>query len=84
MTPPGSAPKGKSAKAGDRSLDRPAPITLSELRWRTPDGPEGGLKCPKCECRHLPVYYTRHVDGTVRRVRRCRHCGYELTTRERP
>jgi len=43
----------------------------------------GGLVCPKCGCRHLPVYYTRRDSRTIRRTRVCRHCGYRLVTREK-
>lgn len=42
-----------------------------------------GLQCPKCGCRHLPVWYTRKRPGHILRVRRCRHCGRRVTTRER-
>ena len=42
-----------------------------------------GLECPNCGCKHLPVYYTRHRPGYVMRVRRCRHCGRRMLTKER-
>lgn len=45
--------------------------------------PALGLECPKCGCRHLPVSYTRKRPGHILRVRRCRHCGRRVATRER-
>lgn len=42
-----------------------------------------GLCCPRCGCRHLPVLYTRPRTNHILRVRRCRHCGRRVTTRER-
>lgn len=56
-------------------------MRLSEKRdeMRFPDG----IKCPDCDCPHLPVYYTRHRDGATIRVRHCRHCGRRVITRER-
>jgi|JRYL01.1.fsa_nt_gb DNA-directed RNA polymerase subunit RPC12/RpoP len=45
---------------------------------------ERGLRCPKCGCGHLPVRYTRQQNGHIMRVRRCRHCGHRVVTRERP
>lgn len=46
-----------------------------------PDGT--GLVCPRCECRHFRVIYTRPgPHGTIRRRRECRHCQYRLTTVE--
>jgi DNA-directed RNA polymerase subunit RPC12/RpoP len=45
---------------------------------------ERGLRCPKCGCGHLPVRYTRQQSGHIMRVRKCRHCGHRVVTRERP
>ena len=45
--------------------------------------PALGLECPKCGCRHLPVWYTRQRPGHILRVRKCRHCGRKVMTRER-
>lgn len=43
-----------------------------------------GVRCPDCGCGHLPVLYTRHLEGgRVRRVRQCRHCGRRVLTTER-
>jgi len=41
-----------------------------------------GLRCPRCGCGHLPVVYTRPRRGFILRVRRCRHCGRRIATRE--
>lgn len=54
----------------------PALITEAE-------GAGPGLACPKCGCRHLPVWYTRQRPAHILRVRKCRHCGRRVTTRER-
>jgi hypothetical protein len=44
----------------------------------------GGLVCPDCECRHFDVKGTwRLKDGTIRRLRVCRHCAHPITTSER-
>jgi DNA-directed RNA polymerase subunit RPC12/RpoP len=51
-----------------------APLRLSDKR---------GLECPKCGCRHLPVFYTRRVGGgRIMRSRECRHCGRRVVTYE--
>jgi transcription elongation factor Elf1 len=43
-----------------------------------------GITCPTC----VVKVYTRRVillaNGTVRRVRRCKQCGYKCSTTERP
>lgn len=42
------------------------------------------LACPRCGCRHLPVYSTKHYVGKfIRRVRICRNCGKRISTTER-
>jgi transcriptional regulator NrdR family protein len=42
------------------------------------------MACRSCGCRDLRVVWTyRAVDGSIRRRRRCRHCGTESTTVER-
>jgi len=41
-----------------------------------------GLRCRACGCPHLPVLYTRRKPGHILRVRRCRHCGRRMITRE--
>lgn len=50
---------------------------------RSPQPPPDALRCPRCACPEVPVYYTRRRSGTVRRVRRCRHCGKRFATVER-
>ena len=46
---------------------------------------DGGLECRLCGCRHFNVIWIRHrPDGTIRRRRQCRHCGWQLTTTELP
>jgi len=42
-----------------------------------------GIACPGCGCPHLPVQYTRHRFGHTVRIRRCRHCGRRVITREK-
>ena len=41
-----------------------------------------GLRCPRCGCSNLPVYYTRAQSNHILRVRRCYNCGRKLVTRE--
>jgi transcriptional regulator NrdR family protein len=45
-------------------------------------GQHGGLECPRCGCRHLPVLYTRQRPKKVVRARQCRHCGRRVVTQE--
>ena len=42
-----------------------------------------GLRCPRCNCCQLPVYYTRNQADYVFRVRYCTQCSRRLLTRER-
>lgn len=42
-----------------------------------------GLCCRACGCTVLPVYYTRHRDHHILRVRHCDKCGRKMVTRER-
>jgi len=58
-----------------------------------------GIRCPKCACRDVrPVDQpegqrprgsgwttekTENLHGYIRRRRRCRFCGYVITTREK-
>lgn len=48
-----------------------------------PDDEPPRLRCPKCGCPHLPVYWTRQSNGLVRRHRKCRNCGRPIITTER-
>lgn len=43
-----------------------------------------GTPCPKCGCRRLDVYYTRHRKGGTFRVRICQLCGRKVPTLELP
>ena len=45
--------------------------------------PIKGLRCPVCECRYVPVLYTRPARRGVLRVRRCNNCGHRIRTYER-
>jgi DNA-directed RNA polymerase subunit RPC12/RpoP len=42
-----------------------------------------GLRCPRCGCHMLPVYYTRAQDNYILRIRHCNQCARRLLTRER-
>lgn len=45
---------------------------------------ERGIACRRCGCRDLRVVYTRpQRDGSILRLRRCRHCGNRFPTFER-
>ncbi|MEP0846057.1 MAG: hypothetical protein HRF50_04450 [Phycisphaerae bacterium] len=53
-----------------------------------PDDQDGaaaqeGVRCPDCNCAHVPVWSTRRRARHVLRVRICRHCGRRFVTRER-
>ena len=54
----------------------------TKIENRRPKVPQG-LRCPRCGCRQLPVYYTRNQANYVFRVRYCSRCGRRLLTRER-
>jgi transcriptional regulator NrdR family protein len=42
-----------------------------------------GLRCPKCDCADLRVYYTRRrPGGRIRRSRICRACGARVISTE--
>ena len=44
-----------------------------------------GIRCPDCHCRHFwDVTKTYPKGNAIKRTRECRHCGYALTTWERP
>ena len=43
-----------------------------------------GLRCPKCGCVRLDVYYIRHCGESNRRCRICANCGRRVLTMERP
>ena len=53
---------------------------LSEMQSEV----QGGLVCRQCGCHHFEVLYTRQRPGSIVRVRRCRHCGKRMVTRETP
>ena len=43
----------------------------------------GGYVCPNCGCRDFRVTNTWvNADGTKRRLRKCRHCGYPIHSSE--
>ena len=42
-----------------------------------------GLRCPRCGCHTLPVYYTRSQGNYILRIRHCSQCAGRLLTRER-
>lgn len=56
---------------------KPPPKT-DESQERPP-----GVRCPRCECPHAPVLYTRQRENCTTRVRQCRHCGRRFSTYER-
>lgn len=41
-----------------------------------------GISCEDCGCRHSYVIRTERIGDTVRRTRRCRHCGRTFYTTE--
>lgn len=49
------------------------------------DRREKGVKCPNCDCRHVPAIggTHEHFDGWTRKKRRCRNCGKVFPTVER-
>ncbi len=57
----------------NEQVAQPRPETLDQR----------GLRCPKCECEHFRVIYTRRTwGGRILRRRECRHCGKRITTFE--
>jgi hypothetical protein len=73
------------------NLDRvpPDPVSLDQAAAagaKAKDDAEqwDGLRCPRCNCGHLPVFYTRQRGkNRIMRVRKCRNCGHKMTTYER-
>jgi DNA-directed RNA polymerase subunit RPC12/RpoP len=56
---------------------------MSDRRtFQLPGSREGGVKCPECGCRHMPVWATRPEANRIKRTRRCRNCGTEIITYE--
>jgi len=50
----------------------------------SPDLATVGLTCRSCGCHHFCVVYTRRTPGgRLSRRRECRHCGKQVTTREK-
>jgi hypothetical protein len=45
-------------------------------------GSAEGIPCADCGCRHSYVVRTEKIGATVRRTRRCRHCGRTFYTTE--
>jgi len=58
--------------------------TVGERKVWPPEQDQRGLVCRHCGCQHFEVLYTRQRPGSIMRVRRCRHCGKRLVTREAP
>ena len=40
------------------------------------------MKCPQCKTGSAWVMCSREKEGSVRRRRRCKQCGYRFTTAE--
>jgi hypothetical protein len=65
---------------GPADVPRPRP-TLAELALAARGGK--GLECPDCGCRDLRVTNTwPGPAGTVRRLRKCRHCARPIDSVE--
>lgn len=73
--------KGVAGRGGRGAEDRPSGPDPGNRG--TPDGDGPGLECRRCGCRHLYVVETRKRSGQIMRIRRCRHCGQRLITREK-
>lgn len=59
----------------------PKRIRLSDLQAANTQT-DSGIRCPRCNCGHWKVVYTRARQGHLQRRRECRHCGKRITTRE--
>ena len=58
------------------------PKSLSQMR-REALAKDGPPTCPGCGCTNVRVTNTwRLRDGTIRRLKRCRHCGWVTHTTE--
>lgn len=57
--------------------------TLAEMQNEALLGEgDGGLKCPQCQCRDFRVSNTWKQGKYIKRLRKCRHCGYPVNTCE--
>lgn len=66
------------------SDERVADKQPAEPPPRQPDKRAKGVKCPNCDCRHVPAIggTHEHFAGWTRKKRRCRHCGKVFSTVE--
>ena len=65
---------------GDFTAEK-KPVVLSELRSQSQGK---GIRCRKCGCPRLRVYYTRARQDSIKRVRVCENCGTPRVTFEKP
>ena len=63
---------------GDLTSEK-TPVVLSELQKQ-----RRGIRCTKCGCPRLRVYYTRARENSIKRVRVCENCGTPRSTVEKP
>jgi len=80
--PDGTEPDGNGQGILDDSQGN-SPETPDSSDEGQPQADEG-LMCPRCECRHFEVLYTRPAaGGQIKRRRECRHCRWRVTTFEK-
>lgn len=77
---PKKAAPGRSIVAPPFVFPKPTPKPLPAVV--PSEDPPPGLRCPSCDCAHLPVSYTRRRGKRIMRVRHCRHCGRRVVTYE--
>lgn len=58
---------------------------MDDLQQHTdpPQQAPEGVRCPNCNCGHVPVQATRRKAGRIARYRTCRACGRRFVTSER-
>ena len=57
-------------------------MVMLSLHALTPEPESAGLCCEHCGSSDISVTDSRPSRGTVRRRRRCNHCGHRFTTYE--
>jgi transcription repressor NrdR-like protein len=77
------APSAAVATPPDGPEEAPPDVAVAPAVQATTEVDVVAIRCARCWCRDLRVIYTRRMlNGSIRRLRECRHCGKRMTTTE--